>query len=106
MARAPLRTERIGAMAILTFFGDCGLSLMKGLQSGCGRRERSQLFGGFCGKRYSWDCTWLRGCCLVHSKPASTLEPDRNQARVCGMVPPRPCRCRRTADCNGKEYLL
>ena len=74
-------------------------------RSGCGHRERSQLFEGFSGKRYCWDCIWLRGCFLARSKPASTLEPDRNQARVCGVVPLQPCRCHRTADCNGKEYL-
>src|SRR5882724_9150164 len=28
-------------------------------RSGCGHRERSQLFEGFSGKRYCWDCIWL-----------------------------------------------
>src|SRR5439155_26833132 len=72
---------------------------------GCSRRERNPLSEVFGGMRYSQDGIAPPERCRLRSRRASTLAPGKSQGLVAETTPPRPCRCRHTAGCNGKECL-
>jgi hypothetical protein len=74
-------------------------------RAGCARRGQSRHSEAFGGSRYYSDCNALQGHSPLHSRASSIPVPSKSPSRVFEMAPPLPCRCRRMADCNGKEYL-